>query len=48
MRATILPQSYHTDQDPHSHDQYDSLGEYCGLSTACEMFLNFTTQLFSR
>ena len=27
--------------------QYDGLGEYCGLSTASEVFLIFTTPLYS-
>ena len=27
--------------------QCDGLGEYCGLSTASEVFLSFTTQLYS-
>ena len=27
--------------------QCDSQGEYCGLSTASEVFLNFTTHLYA-
>ena len=35
-----------TDQGPQGWSQYDDLGMYCGLSTASEVFLIFTTQLY--
>ena len=41
------PLGYYTDQDLDSHNQHDSQGEYCGLSTASEVFLIFITQLDS-
>ena len=40
MRVTILLQG------PEGHSQYDGQGVYCGLSTAFEVFLIFTTQLY--
>ena len=47
MRATILPQGYHTDQGPLGRGQYNGQGVYCGLSTPSAVFLIFTTQLYS-
>ena len=46
MRVTML--GYHTDQGPYGHHQYDGQGEYmyCDMSTASEVFLIFTTQLY--
>ena len=46
MRATILPYAIILTK-AHMASQYDCQGQYCGLSTASEMFLIFTTQLFS-
>ena len=47
---TPLGCCYYTDQGPQSCGQYDSqgvyLGVYCGLSTAPEVFLIFTSQLY--
>ena len=40
------PLSYHTDQGPYGHGQYNGQGVYYGLSTASEVFLIFTTQLY--
>ena len=40
------PLGYHTDQGPKGIGQYDGQGVYCGLSTASEVFLIFTTQLY--
>ena len=37
------PIGYYTDK---GHSQYDCHGVYCGLSTASEVFLIFTTQLY--
>ena len=45
MRATIL--CYATDQSPMGLTQYESQGVYCVLSTASEVFLIFTNQLYS-
>ena len=46
MRATIFHWDIiQTDQGPQGCSQYDGIGEYCGLSTASEVFLIFTTQL---
>ena len=42
MRATILPRAIVLTKT----GQYDGRGVYCGLSTASEMFLIFTTQLY--
>ena len=33
------PLGHHTDRGPMGLGQYNSLGEYCGLSTASEVFL---------
>ena len=41
------PNGYYIDQGPYGRCQYDDQGVYCGLSTASEMFLIFTTQLYS-
>ena len=46
MRVTIPPLGCYTDQGPQGHGQYDGQGEYCGLRTASEVFLIFTTQLY--
>ena len=35
----------HTDQSPKARDQYNVQGAYCGLNTASEEFLVFTTQI---
>ena len=43
MRATILP---YIDRGPLDLGQYDGEGVYCGLSTASEVFLSFSTQLY--
>ena len=43
MRATILPKAIILTK---GHGQYDDQGLYCGLSTASEVFLIFTTQLY--
>ena len=32
---------------PQGHGQYGGQGEYCGLSTATEVFVIFTTQIYS-
>ena len=40
------PLGYYTDQDPKGHSQYDGQGVYCCPSTASEVFLIFTTQLY--
>ena len=37
---------YYTDSGPMCLGQYNGLGEYCGKSTASEVFLIFTTQLY--
>ena len=44
MSATILPYAYILTK---AHSQYDGQGVYCGLSTASEVFLIFTTILYS-
>ena len=46
MRAIILPLSIYTDQGPKGRGQCNSQGVYCGLITASETFLIFTTQLY--
>ena len=40
------PLGYYTDQGSLSHGQYNGQGVYCGLSTASEVFLFFTTLLY--
>ena len=40
------PLGYYTDQGLYGRSQYDGQGECCGLSTASEVFLIFTTQLY--
>ena len=40
------PLGFYTDQSPEGRGQYDSLGVYCGQSTASEVFLIFTTKLY--
>ena len=40
------PLGYYTNQDPSGRGQYDDEGVYWGLSTASEVFLIFTTQLY--
>ena len=40
------PLGYYTDQGPKGHGEYNGQGVYCGLSTASEVFLTFTTQLY--
>ena len=44
MRATILPEA--TILTKAHWAAVNGLGEYCGLSTASEVFLIFTTQLY--
>ena len=51
MRATILAQAntplgHHTDQGHTGYGQYDGQGMYFGPSTASEVFLIFTTQIY--
>ena len=43
MRTTILPWAIILTK---ARGQYNSQGVYCGLSTASEVFLIFTTQLY--
>ena len=43
MRATILPKAITLTK---AHGQYNGLGVYYDLSTASEVFLIFTTQLY--
>ena len=43
MRATVLPYAIIQTK---VFGQYDGQGVYCGLSTASEMFLISTTQLY--
>ena len=38
---------YYTDQAPYSRGQYDGQGVYYGLSSASEVFLISTTQLYA-
>ena len=45
MRATIFPYAIILTK-VHIHGQYNGQGAYCGLSTASEVFLIFTTQLY--
>ena len=40
------PLGCYTDQGPLGRGQYDGQGVYCGLSTASEVFLIFTTQQY--
>ena len=40
------PLGCYSDQGPYVRGQYYGQGEYCGLSTASEVFLIFTTQLY--
>ena len=47
MRATITSLDYYTDHGPMGSGLYDGQGEYCDLSTSYEVFLYFTTQLYS-
>ena len=47
MRATITSLDYYTDHGPVGRGIYDGQGEYCDLSTSSEVFLYFTTQLYS-
>ena len=44
MRVTILPYAVIMTKAV-GRGQYDVQGVYCGLSTASEVFLTFTTQL---
>ena len=46
LRNTETPLGLHTDQGPQGRSQYDDQGVYCGPSTASELFLIFTTQLY--
>ena len=39
------PQGHHTNQGPKGRGQYDVLEAFCGLNTASEIFLIFTTQI---
>ena len=43
MRTTILPSTFILNK---GRGQYYGQGKYCGLSTASEVFLIFTTQLY--
>ena len=45
MRATILPEAIIMTRS-YSNGQYNNQGVYCGLSTATEVFLIFTTWLY--
>ena len=45
MRVTILPKAFILTKACRS--VVSNLGVYCGLSTAFEVFLIFTTQLYS-
>ena len=48
MRATIFTHlGYYTYQGPWSRSQYDGQRTYCDPSTSSEVFLIFTTQLYS-
>ena len=48
MRVIILPYTIvNTDQGPYDCGRYNGQGVCCGLSTASEVFLIFTTQLYS-
>ena len=48
MRATYnTPLGYYTDKDPYGRGQFIGQWVYCSLSTAPEVFLIFTTQLYS-
>ena len=44
MRATILPKAMVLTK---ARGQYDGQGVYCGLITASDVFLIFTTQLYA-
>ena len=44
---TPLGYYMYTDIGIMGHGQHNSQGVYCGLSTASEMFLIFTTQVYS-
>ena len=46
MRVTILPLAFILTKAHKGRGQYDGQGVYCGLSTASEVFLIFTTQLY--
>ena len=47
MRATILPKAIILTKAVGEYNgQYNGQGVYCGLSTASEVFLTFTTQLY--
>ena len=46
MKVTIPYLGYHTDQDLKGRSQYDGYGAYCGLSTAFQVFLIFTPQIY--
>ena len=43
-RATVL---FHPAKHPTGLQKYDGHGEYCDLNTASEVFLIFTTKLYS-
>ena len=47
MRATILPKAVILTNARRATGHDDQQGVYCGLSTASEVFLNFTMQLYS-
>ena len=40
-----MPHSHYAAQGPKGRGQYDVQGVYCGLNTASEVFLIFTTQI---
>ena len=47
MRAIILPKAVILTDAHRATGHYDLQGVYCGLSTASEVFLNFTMQMYS-
>ena len=47
MRDTILPLAIILTKAPYGRGKYDGQGVYCCPSTATEVFLIFTTQLYS-
>ena len=45
--GAFIELGYQTDRGPTCLGQYDGQGVYCGLSTASEVFLIFTTQIYT-
>ena len=45
--GAFIELGYQTDRGPTGLGQYDGQGVYCGLSTASEVFLIFTTQIYT-